>query len=97
MKESRTNRQKPGKQANKTAIDPDVDWQASVLATKVMRRVLSLADATVELDEWQKEAHSQPKDRAAKPQDGDAHKSKPVDSRSLIVTHMLNAILKRGY
>lgn len=64
-------------------IHPDVDWQASVLATKVQRKVMSLDQAALELDDWQKEAGLDPDDR--------------VVSRALLVTHMLNTILKRGY
>lgn len=66
-----------------TPIHPDVDWQASVLAEKVRRRVMSLEAAARELDDWQDEAGLEPE---ARPR-----------SRSLIVTHMLNAMLKRGF
>lgn len=64
-------------------IHPDVDWQASVLATKVQRKVMGLDEAARELDDWQKDAGLSQEDR--------------VVSRALLVTHMLNTILKRGY
>jgi hypothetical protein len=60
-----------------------VDWQASVLATKVQRKVMGLDEAARELDDWQKDAGLSQEDR--------------VVSRALLVTHMLNTILKRGY
>ena len=64
-------------------IPANIDWQASVLAEKVQRRVVSLADATRELEEWQTDEAIEAEARVA--------------SRALIVTHMLNTILKRGY
>ncbi|MCR9175615.1 MAG: hypothetical protein NXI19_06400 [Alphaproteobacteria bacterium] len=64
-------------------IPANIDWQASVLAEKVQRRVMSLADATRELEDWQNDEAIEAGARVA--------------SRALIVTHMLNTILKRGY
>jgi hypothetical protein len=64
-------------------IPANIDWQASVLAEKVQRRVMSLEDATRELEDWQDDEAIAADTRVA--------------SRALIVTHMLNAILKRGY
>ena len=64
-------------------IPANIDWQASVLAEKVQRQVMSLADATRELDDWQNDEEIEAEARVA--------------SRALIVTHMLNTILKRGY
>lgn len=54
-----------------------------MLAEKVQRRVMSLADATRELEDWQNDEAIEAGARVA--------------SRALIVTHMLNTILKRGY
>lgn len=64
-------------------IPANIDWQASVLAEKVQRQVMSLADATRELEDWQTDEAIEAGARVA--------------SRALIVTHMLNTILKRGY
>src|SRR3546814_1989365 len=66
-------------------IHPDVDWQASLLATKVLRRVMTLRQACDELAGWQAEAV------------GDDPAWRPVQPRTLIVTHMMNRLLKRGY
>ena len=68
-------------------INPDVDFQAGLLAAKVARRVMSLDEAAAELSDWQSRTLS-----------GQAAKAwRPVDPRSLIVTHMMNRLLKRGY
>ncbi|NQW09537.1 MAG: hypothetical protein HQ481_06620 [Alphaproteobacteria bacterium] len=66
-------------------IDPDMEFQAGLLADKVMRRVMTLADAVGELDQWQAGA------AAAEPP------WRRVEARALIVTHMMNTLLKRGY
>lgn len=66
------------------SVNPDIDWQASVLAGKVLKRAMTLQAASRELDDWQRDEKLDEKYR-------------PVDSRSLIVTHALNALLKRGY
>jgi hypothetical protein len=66
------------------AVDPDIDWQASLLATKVLKRAMTLKAASGELDDWQRDAETKSTHRQ-------------VDSRALIVTHALNALLKRGY
>lgn len=66
-------------------IHPDIDWQASVLAGKVLRRVVTLAAACDELATWQDEALAG--DRAWR----------AVEPRALIVTHMMNHLLSRGY
>lgn len=68
-------------------INPDVDFQAGLLAVKVARRVISLDDAAAELSEWQTQT------LAGKT----AETWRPVEPRSLIVTHMMNRLLKRGY
>ncbi|MEQ8814822.1 MAG: hypothetical protein RLO51_17910 [Thalassobaculum sp.] len=64
-------------------IHPDIDWQAGLLAEKVLRRVMTLAAATEELAAWQDEAA------------GDAWRT--VEPRALIVTHIMNRLLSRGY
>ena len=66
------------------SVNPDIDWQANMLAGKVLKRAMSLEAASSELDDWQRDAKSDTKYR-------------DVDSRALIVTHALNALLKRGY
>jgi hypothetical protein len=66
-------------------IHPDIDWQAQLLADKVLRRVMSLADAAAELSAWQAEALAGRDDWRA------------VEPRALIVTHMMNKLLARGY
>jgi hypothetical protein len=66
-----------------STIPANIDWQASVLAEKVQRKVMRLEDATRELEDWQDDEAIEADARVA--------------SRALIVTHMLNAILKRGY
>lgn len=66
-------------------IHPEVDWQAAVLATKVLRRVMTLADACQELAGWQSDALVGAGDWRA------------VEPRALIVTHMMNRLLNRGY
>lgn len=68
-------------------INPDVDFQAGLLAAKVARRVMSLDAAAAELADWQSEALTgENRDRW-----------RPIDPRSLIVTHMMNRLLERGY
>ena len=66
------------------SVNPDIDWQANMLANKVLKRAMTLHAAISELDDWQSDV---------KPDEKHRH----VDSRSLIVTHALNALLKRGY
>jgi hypothetical protein len=66
------------------AVNPDIDWQATMLADKVLKRAMTLKAASMELDDWQ---------RDAKPD----KKYRQVDSQALIVTHALNNLLKRGY
>ncbi len=66
-------------------IHPDIDWQAELLAGKVLRRVMTLAAATEELGSWQAEALA----------GGDGWRA--VEPRALIVTHMMNRLLARGY
>ena len=68
-------------------INPDVDFQAGLLAAKVARRVISLNDAAAELSDWQ----SRTLEGAA------AAQWRAVEPRALIVTHMMNRLLKRGY
>ena len=68
-------------------IHPDVDFQAGLLAAKVTRRVMSLDAASQELADWQDTAIA---DAGRKSWD-------PVEPRALIVTHMMNSLLKRGY
>ncbi len=66
-------------------IHPDIDWQAQLLADKVLRRVMTLADATEELAAWQAEALA-------------GHdRWRAIEPRALIVTHMMNKLLARGY
>lgn len=64
-------------------IHPDIDWQASLLAGQVLRRVTSLADAAAELAGWQDEALA------------GAERWRPVEPRALVVTHMMNRLLAR--
>lgn len=66
-------------------IHPDIDWQAALLAGKVLRRVMTLAQATEELGAWQDEAL------------GAGGRWRAVEPRALVVTHMMNALLSRGY
>lgn len=66
-------------------IHPDIDWQAQLLAGKVLRRVMTLATACDELATWQAEALAG--------NDG----WRAVAPRALIVTHMMNTLLARGY
>lgn len=66
-------------------IHPDIDWQAGLLAEKVLRRVMTLAAAADELGAWQADAL------------GDGGAWRPVEPRTLIVTHMMNRLLSRGY
>ena len=68
-------------------INPDVEFQAGLLAAKVARRVISLDDAAAELSDWQTRTLSGPA----------AEQWRTVEPRSLIVTHMMNRLLKRGY
>lgn len=68
------------------AVDPDIQWQARVLADKVLKRTMSLEAAARELDNWQQDASL-----------GTGETYRRVDSRNLIVTEALNALLKRGY
>jgi hypothetical protein len=65
-------------------VNPDIDWQANMLAAKVLKRALGLDAASRELDDWQGDDKS-----------NGAYRK--VDSRALIVTHALNTLLKRGY
>lgn len=66
-------------------IHPEVDWQAGLLAAKVLRRVMTLAQASEELAGWQDDALAET----------DAWR--PVEPRALIVTHMMNKLIGRGY
>lgn len=68
-------------------INPDVDFQAGLLAAKVARRLISLHDAEAELSDWQKQTLTGPT----------AETWRAVEPRALIVTHMMNHLLKRGY
>lgn len=68
-------------------INPDVDFQADLLAAKVTRHVMSLEAAAAELADWQTDTLA--KDSSAQ--------WRPIDPRTLIVTHMMNRLLKRGY
>ena len=68
-------------------IHPEVDWQAALLAAKVLRRVMTLAEASAELAGWQSDALGSPS--------GDAWRA--VEPRALIVTHMMNRLLNRGW
>ncbi|WP_420563486.1 hypothetical protein [Thalassobaculum sp.] len=68
-------------------INPDVDFQAGLLAAKVSRRVISLDDAAAELADWQAQTLT----------GRSAEQWRAVEPRSLIVTHMMNRLLKRGY
>lgn len=72
-------------------IHPEVDWQAAVLATKVLRRVMSLADACQELAGWQADA------LGSTGAPGGTGDWRAVEPRALIVTHMMNRLLDRGY
>jgi hypothetical protein len=65
-------------------VHPDIKWQATMLAAKVLKRAMTLQAAANELDDWQCETGVDEKHRA-------------VDSRTLIVTHALNSLIKRGY
>lgn len=68
-------------------INPDVDFQAGLLAAKVARRVMSLDAAAAELADWQ-----------ARTLTGEAaDRWRPVEPRALVVTHMMNRLLTRGY
>ena len=64
-------------------IHLDIDWQASLLAGQVLRRVTSLADAARVLAGWQDEALA------------GAERWRPIEPRTLIVTHMMNRLLAR--
>lgn len=77
----------PGAEATAPAspIHPDIDWQASLLAAKVLRRVMTLAQACDELAVWQADTP------------GDAGGWRAIEPRALIVTHMMNRLLVRGY
>lgn len=75
----------PSGTADPRPIHPDVDWQAQLLAGKVLRRVMTLATATEELDAWQAEALA------------GSGGWRPVAPRALILTHMMNLLLARGY
>jgi len=68
------------------AVAPDIQWQARMLADKVLKRAMSLDAAARELDDWQRDALADT---------GETYRR--VDSRNLIVTEALNALLKRGY
>lgn len=68
-------------------IHPDVDFQAGLLAAKVGRRVMTLDAAAAELATWQSDSLV-----------GDAaDRWRTVEPRALIVMHMMNRLLKRGY
>ena len=68
-------------------INPEVDFQADLLASKVARRVISLDAASAELADWQAQTLT-----------GHAAETwREVEPRALIVTHMINRLLKRGY
>ena len=54
-----------------------------MLADKVLKRVMTLEVASMELDDWQRDAKA---DR----------KYRQVNSQALTVTHALNDLLKRG-
>jgi hypothetical protein len=66
------------------AVNPKLDWQATMLADKVLKRAIILKAASMELDDWQRDAKVDKKYRQ-------------VDSKALIVSHALNNLLKRGY
>jgi len=68
------------------AVAPDIQWQARMLADKVLKRAMSLDAAARELGDWQQDASADT---------GETYRR--VDSRNLIVTEALNALLKRGY
>lgn len=68
-------------------IHPDVDFQAGLLAAKVGRRVMSLDAAAAELTGWQHETLT----------GAEGDRWRPVEPRALIVMHMMNRLLKRGY
>jgi hypothetical protein len=68
------------------AVAPDIQWQARMLADKVLKRAMSLDAAARELDDWQRDVLADT---------GETYRR--VDSRNLIVTEALNALLKRGY
>lgn len=74
-----------GTSAEARPIHPEVDWQAGLLAAKVLRRVMTLAEACDELAGWQDDALR------------GAGRWRPVEPRALIVTHMMNRLLVRGY
>jgi hypothetical protein len=65
-------------------VHPDIEWQATMLAAKVLKRAMTLQAAAGELDDWQCETGAGGKHRA-------------IDSRTLTVTHALNNLIKRGY
>ena len=71
--------------AENRPIHPDIEWQAGLLAGKVLRRVMTLAQACEELAAWQAEAA------------GPDGRWRTVEPRALIVTHMMNSLLARGY
>lgn len=71
------------------AIHPDVEWQAEMLAGRVLKKVVSLKDATLELEEIQGDALEEVGETSSP--------YRSVDARSLIVTHMMNSLLRRGY
>ncbi len=75
----------PGGTADRRPIHPDIEWQAQLLAGKVLRRAMTLAAATEELQAWQSDALAAGEDW------------RPVEPRALIVTHMMNQLLARGY
>ena len=68
-------------------INPDVDFQAGLLAAKVARRVMTLEAAAAELAGWQMDSLA----------GAEAGRWREIDPRALIVTHMMNRLLKRGY
>jgi hypothetical protein len=38
------------------AINPKIDWQATMLADKVLKRAIILKAACIELDDWQRDS-----------------------------------------
>jgi hypothetical protein len=75
----------PAVPADTQPIHPDIDWQASLLAAKVLRRVMTLAQECDELAAWQADAG------------GKSGEWRAVEPRALIITHMMNSLLSRGY
>ncbi|MDE0810560.1 MAG: hypothetical protein OSB69_14745 [Alphaproteobacteria bacterium] len=66
------------------AVTPKIDWQVTMLADKVLKRAMTLKAASMELDDW--------------PRDAKVNKKyQQVHSKALIVSHALNNLLKRVY